>query len=234
MWRWRVSFTSWSLYPRERRPWYPLVRRPGGPQSWSWRGGEEKKFLPCQKSNPGLARILVPTLIGLQVPKCCRPTVEENSIMIEYHCVSSIQLVPDLGTCSIYNPFSFSFFLTQQSHSGLGLSYWWGVQTLFRQAVGLFVWDIRPSYLVQMTSEIIWRNYFNFRGYKSSNELGTWLWIGKDLLEDGRDRHFMKRMRQNTSVRTARNLAETRIAILLNTNTERYRYTNLLRLPLYK
>jgi hypothetical protein len=30
------------LYPRGKRPWYPLDRRLGGPQSRSGRGGEEK------------------------------------------------------------------------------------------------------------------------------------------------------------------------------------------------
>jgi len=43
-----VSFTPWLLYPWER-PWYPLDRRLGGPQSWSGGGGEEKSPCPCQE-----------------------------------------------------------------------------------------------------------------------------------------------------------------------------------------
>jgi hypothetical protein len=41
-WRWVVSFTTWPLYPQGKRPWYPLDRRLGGPQSRSGRSGEEK------------------------------------------------------------------------------------------------------------------------------------------------------------------------------------------------
>jgi hypothetical protein len=43
-WRWVVSFTPWPLYPRRKSPQYPVDRRLGGPQSRSWRGGEEKKI----------------------------------------------------------------------------------------------------------------------------------------------------------------------------------------------
>jgi hypothetical protein len=47
-----VSFTSRLLYPQGKRPWYPLYRRLGGPQSRSGRGGEEKNsyLLPGFKS----------------------------------------------------------------------------------------------------------------------------------------------------------------------------------------
>jgi hypothetical protein len=37
-----VSFTPWPLYSQRKRPWYPLDRRVGGPQSRSGCGGEEK------------------------------------------------------------------------------------------------------------------------------------------------------------------------------------------------
>jgi hypothetical protein len=37
-----VSFTPRPLYSQGKSPWYPLDRRPGGPQSRSGRGGEEK------------------------------------------------------------------------------------------------------------------------------------------------------------------------------------------------
>jgi hypothetical protein len=45
-WRWVVSFTPRPLYPRGKRPWYPLSRRLGGPQSRSGRGGVEKNSHP--------------------------------------------------------------------------------------------------------------------------------------------------------------------------------------------
>jgi hypothetical protein len=51
-WRWVVSFTPRPLYPQRKSPWYPLVRRLGGPQSRSGRGGEEKNFQPRRESNP--------------------------------------------------------------------------------------------------------------------------------------------------------------------------------------
>jgi hypothetical protein len=46
--RWRrvVSFTPQPLYLQGKSLWYPLVRRLGGPQSRSGRGGEEKNSQP--------------------------------------------------------------------------------------------------------------------------------------------------------------------------------------------
>jgi hypothetical protein len=43
-----------AAYPREKSLRYLLNRTLGGPQSWSGRGGGEKKFLPCRcwESNP--------------------------------------------------------------------------------------------------------------------------------------------------------------------------------------
>jgi hypothetical protein len=41
-----VSFTPRPLYPQGKRPWYPLDRKLGGPQSRSGRGGEEKNSQP--------------------------------------------------------------------------------------------------------------------------------------------------------------------------------------------
>jgi hypothetical protein len=46
-----VSFTPRPLYPRGKIPLYQLVRRLGGPQSRSGRGGEEKKSI--NGPNPG-------------------------------------------------------------------------------------------------------------------------------------------------------------------------------------
>jgi hypothetical protein len=40
-WRWVISFTPLLLYPHGKSPWYPLVRRLGGPQNRRGRGGEE-------------------------------------------------------------------------------------------------------------------------------------------------------------------------------------------------
>jgi hypothetical protein len=51
-WRWVVNFTPRPLYPRGKRPGYPLDRRLGGPQSRSGRFGEEKNSWPCRDSNP--------------------------------------------------------------------------------------------------------------------------------------------------------------------------------------
>jgi hypothetical protein len=46
--RWRrvVSFTSQPLYPQGKSPWYPLVRRLGGPQNRFGHGGGEKNSHP--------------------------------------------------------------------------------------------------------------------------------------------------------------------------------------------
>jgi hypothetical protein len=38
--KWVASFTLRPLYPQGKSPWYPLDRRPGGPQSRSGRRGE--------------------------------------------------------------------------------------------------------------------------------------------------------------------------------------------------
>jgi hypothetical protein len=53
-WRWVVTFTTRSLYPRGKNPQYPLDRL-GGPQRRSGRGDIEKNSLhcPCCESNPG-------------------------------------------------------------------------------------------------------------------------------------------------------------------------------------
>jgi hypothetical protein len=51
-WRRMVSFTPRSLYPQVNRPWYPLDRRLGGPQSRSGCGGENKNSKPLQELEP--------------------------------------------------------------------------------------------------------------------------------------------------------------------------------------
>jgi hypothetical protein len=44
-----------AALPPGKRPWYPLDRRLGGPQSRSGRGGEEKNSQPPPESNPDLS-----------------------------------------------------------------------------------------------------------------------------------------------------------------------------------
>jgi hypothetical protein len=51
-WRWVVSFTYRPLYPRGNRPRYLLVRRLGGPQSWSKRCRELKNVTPSGNRTP--------------------------------------------------------------------------------------------------------------------------------------------------------------------------------------
>jgi hypothetical protein len=51
-WRWVVSFTSPPLYPRGKRPWYPLDKRPGGQQSQSGRCGVGKNVLSLPEIEP--------------------------------------------------------------------------------------------------------------------------------------------------------------------------------------
>jgi len=41
--RWVVNFMTQSLYPRGKRPWYPLEWKLGGSQGWSVCGSKEKK-----------------------------------------------------------------------------------------------------------------------------------------------------------------------------------------------
>jgi hypothetical protein len=45
-WRWVFSFTPRPLYPRGKRPRYPLDRRLAGPQSRSERCVAEKYLMP--------------------------------------------------------------------------------------------------------------------------------------------------------------------------------------------
>jgi len=49
------QFHAVVTLPQRKSPLYPVDRRPGGPQSQSGCGGEEKKSLPCpyQELNPG-------------------------------------------------------------------------------------------------------------------------------------------------------------------------------------
>jgi hypothetical protein len=50
-----VKFTPPPLYPQGKKPWHPLDRRLGGPQSRSGRGGEEKNSQPL----PGLEPLII-------------------------------------------------------------------------------------------------------------------------------------------------------------------------------
>jgi hypothetical protein len=61
-WRWAV-FTPLPLYTRGRCPRYPLDTRPGKPQSWSGRCGEEET-VPLPGIEPGPSspdRVAIPT-----------------------------------------------------------------------------------------------------------------------------------------------------------------------------
>jgi len=66
--RWVVSFTSLPLYPRRKFPWYPLDRRPGGPQNRSGRGVKEKKSCSLPESHPG-ARVRISVTILTELPR---------------------------------------------------------------------------------------------------------------------------------------------------------------------
>jgi len=46
------SFTSRPLYPQRKKPWYPLYRRLGGPQSLSGHGDEGKNSQPLSAVEP--------------------------------------------------------------------------------------------------------------------------------------------------------------------------------------
>jgi hypothetical protein len=61
------SSTPGPLYPKWKRPRYPLDKRLGGPRSRSGRDGENKSFhCSCWKSKPGRpASSLVTKLINL-------------------------------------------------------------------------------------------------------------------------------------------------------------------------
>jgi len=60
-----VSFTPRPLYPRGKRPRYPLDRRLDGLQSRSGCGGEEKKSLhcPCRVSKAGRSALSLVTVL---------------------------------------------------------------------------------------------------------------------------------------------------------------------------
>jgi hypothetical protein len=59
-WRWVVSFTARSPYSQGKSPWYPLVRRLGGPQSRSWRGGKENNSQPLPGLEPPIIQPVAP------------------------------------------------------------------------------------------------------------------------------------------------------------------------------
>jgi hypothetical protein len=74
-WRWVVSFMPRPLYPRGNRPWYPLGRWLGRPQSRSGRCREEKNLLPLPGIEPRLSSphfFVIPTERTRHVG--CRPS----------------------------------------------------------------------------------------------------------------------------------------------------------------
>jgi hypothetical protein len=51
---------SGQLHPQVKNPWYPLDRRlPGGPQSWSGRGSEEKNSQPQPELEPPIIQTII-------------------------------------------------------------------------------------------------------------------------------------------------------------------------------
>jgi hypothetical protein len=56
-WMWAVSFKPRSLYHCAKRPWYPLDRWLGGPQSWSGWCGEKKILDPTGTQNSYLSLV---------------------------------------------------------------------------------------------------------------------------------------------------------------------------------
>jgi hypothetical protein len=46
------QFYAPAALPQGKRPWYPLDRKLGGPQSRSGRGGEEKNSQPPPRIEP--------------------------------------------------------------------------------------------------------------------------------------------------------------------------------------
>jgi hypothetical protein len=49
--RWMASFTPQPFYPGGKTCRYPLDKRLGGPQSWSWMWWRREKFCLCQELN---------------------------------------------------------------------------------------------------------------------------------------------------------------------------------------
>jgi hypothetical protein len=68
-----VSFTPWSLYPRGKRPRYPLGRKLGGPRA-SLDNLERRKFL---------------TLLGLELRSLGRPARSQSLYRLSYPGSSS-------------------------------------------------------------------------------------------------------------------------------------------------
>jgi hypothetical protein len=87
-WRWVVSFTPRSLYPRGKSLRYPLDRRLGGLKSRSGRLGEEK---------------IIVTLPGLELRPLGRPTHSQSLYRLRYLFLKII-LIMD------FNDFFIQFF----------------------------------------------------------------------------------------------------------------------------
>jgi hypothetical protein len=60
------------LYSQGKNPWYPLDWRFGGPQSRSWRGGEEKNSQPIAGLEPPIIQ-----------PVAQRYTTELSRLLLE-------------------------------------------------------------------------------------------------------------------------------------------------------
>jgi hypothetical protein len=85
-WRWVVSFTPRPLYLRGKSTRYPLVRRLGGSQSRSGRGGEEEKSnnCPCRELNPNRptrSLVSIQTELPRLQPDCIYQELNGNSVL---------------------------------------------------------------------------------------------------------------------------------------------------------
>jgi hypothetical protein len=77
-----------SLYPQGKRPWYPLVRRLGWPQSRSVRGGEEINFHPLSGLEPPIIQPLAQRYTtGLSLPLSLSLSLSLSIYIYIYMCV---------------------------------------------------------------------------------------------------------------------------------------------------
>jgi hypothetical protein len=92
-----VSFTSRTLYPQGKNPWYPLDRRLGGPQSRSGRGGEEKNSQPLPELEPSIiqavAQRYTAELSRLLISPYPHPIPSTSVSMLCFHMLLICQVV---------------------------------------------------------------------------------------------------------------------------------------------
>jgi len=79
-WKWVVRFTSWSLYPLGKKPWYLLNGRLGGPHTGSGCNSEDTNLLPQLVTQP---RHSVEPVAWLVYQMCC-PGSYSNYCIISF------------------------------------------------------------------------------------------------------------------------------------------------------